>query len=111
IQQCEMLLHASLKVKHTNFDSFAADFTTVSPAAVSNVSDRITKGDHTFAFTPDKKKVRELLKQVNLVTCHAPGLSASRAIMRNEMRGLMIEQGLLSFYVTVNPADVYNPIV
>ncbi|KAG1823856.1 uncharacterized protein BJ212DRAFT_1246106, partial [Suillus subaureus] len=103
-------LHASLKVKCTNFDSFA-DFAMVSPAAVSNISDHIAKGNHTFAFTPEEKKVRELLRQVNLVMCHAPGSSALRVIMRNEMRGLMIEQGLLSFYVTMIPADVYTPIV
>ncbi|KAG1871659.1 hypothetical protein F4604DRAFT_1583006 [Suillus subluteus] len=111
IQRREMLLHANLKVKCTNFDSFAADFAMVSPIAVSNVSNRIAKGDHNFAFTPGEKKVRALLKQVNLVMRHAPGLSAPQVIMRNEMRGFMIEQGLPSFYVTVNPADVYNPIV
>src|ERR1700721_2865573 len=31
--------------------------------------------------------------------------------MRNEIRGLMMKQGLPSFYVTINPADVYNPLV
>lgn len=31
--------------------------------------------------------------------------------MRNEIRGLMVEKGLPSFYITINPADVYNPIV
>ncbi|KAF7372226.1 ATP-dependent DNA helicase [Mycena venus] len=31
--------------------------------------------------------------------------------MRNQIRGLMIEKGLPSFYLTINPADVYNPLV
>ena len=31
--------------------------------------------------------------------------------MQNEIHGLMMEKGLPSFYVTINPADVFNPLV
>lgn len=31
--------------------------------------------------------------------------------MRNQIRGLMIEKGLPSFYITINLADVHNLIV
>ena len=31
--------------------------------------------------------------------------------MQNEIHGLMFDCGLPSFYITINPADVYNPIV
>jgi hypothetical protein len=55
--------------------------------------------------------VLNLLKQVNAVASNVPGSSAARVAMRNEIRGLMIEKGLPSFYVTINPADVYNPVV
>ena len=51
------------------------------------------------------------MKQVNIVTSNVPGTSASRVTMRNEIRGLMIEKGMPSFFNTINPADVYNPIV
>jgi hypothetical protein len=51
------------------------------------------------------------MKQVNIVTSNVPGTSASRVTMRNEIRGLMIEKGMPSFFITINPADVYNPIV
>ena len=52
-----------------------------------------------------------LMKQVNIVTSNVPGTSASRVTMRNEIRGLMIEKGMPSFFITINPADIYNPIV
>ncbi|KAG1839100.1 hypothetical protein DFJ58DRAFT_637331, partial [Suillus subalutaceus] len=29
----------------------------------------------------------------------------------NQIRGLMFDKGLPNFYITINPADVYNPIV
>jgi hypothetical protein len=48
---------------------------------------------------------------VNGVAASVPGSSAARVAMRNEIRGLMIEKGLPSFYITINPADVFNPIV
>ncbi|KIM73534.1 hypothetical protein PILCRDRAFT_81038, partial [Piloderma croceum F 1598] len=52
-----------------------------------------------------------LMKQVKLVTAHVPGSSTSRTIMHNKIRGLMMDRGLPSFYITINPADVFNPVV
>jgi hypothetical protein len=51
------------------------------------------------------------LQEVNGVTSHVPGSGAARAVMRNQIRGLMFDKGLPNFYITINPADVYNPIV
>jgi hypothetical protein len=31
--------------------------------------------------------------------------------MRNEIRALILDKGLPTFYITINPADVYNPLV
>jgi hypothetical protein len=31
--------------------------------------------------------------------------------MRNEIRGLVVEKSLPSFYITIDPVDVYSPIV
>ena len=31
--------------------------------------------------------------------------------MRNEIRALIMRHGLPTFYLTINPADVYNPLV
>jgi hypothetical protein len=31
--------------------------------------------------------------------------------MRNEIRALIMEKGLPSFFITINPADIYNPLV
>ena len=52
-------------------------------------------------------------KVVNTITSNIPGTSASHVVTRNEIRALMIsiEKGLPSFFITINPADVYNPLV
>jgi hypothetical protein len=51
------------------------------------------------------------MNEVNLINAHVPGSAQSKLAMRNELRALMIERGLASFYITINPADVYNPLV
>jgi len=51
------------------------------------------------------------MKEVNVINSHVPGSSATQVAMRNEIRALIIAYGLPSFYITINPADIYNPLV
>jgi hypothetical protein len=111
LQRHEMLLSTSLKVKRANFVSVASQFASVSPEVVKTVSERVASGEAAVAKNEEERKVINLLKQVNGVAASVPGSSAARVAMRNEIRGLMIEKGLPSFYITINPADVFNPIV
>ena len=111
LQRRAVLLHTSLKVRKANFSSIASDFASVSPETVHIITERISRGDSVTANTAEERKVLNLMKQVNVVTSNVPGTSASRVTMRNEIRGLMIEKGMPSFFITINPADVYNPIV
>lgn len=104
-------MHTSLKVQKTNFNSVASDFASVSPETVHIVTEHISRGDSITANTAEKQKVLNLMKQVNIVTSNVPGTSASCVTMRNEICGVMIEKGMPSFFITINPADVYNPIV
>ncbi|KAJ6532522.1 hypothetical protein B0H19DRAFT_1214072 [Mycena capillaripes] len=89
LQRHEMLLHTSLK----------------------SVSERVANGESAVPKNAEERKVLNLLRQVNGVAASAPGSSAARVAMRNEIRGLVIEKGLPSFYITINPTDVFNPVV
>jgi hypothetical protein len=111
LQRHEMLLHTSLKVKRASFENVAAQFATVSPEVMKNISERVTNGETPMPKNPEERKVLDLLRQVNGVAASVPGSSAARVAMRNEIRGLMIEKGLPSFRLTINPADVFNPVV
>ncbi|KAG8213359.1 hypothetical protein J3R82DRAFT_11845, partial [Butyriboletus roseoflavus] len=53
---------------------------------------------------------RKLLKQITHITAQVPGSNTVCISMRNEMQSLTIDD-LPSFYFTINPTDVYNPIV
>ena len=111
IQRRKLLLHTSLRVKRNNFDSWARRFTDVSVEAVRALSDRTATGAQPTATTDEERKVLELMKEVKLISANVPGSAASRLTMRNEIRANIISLGVPSFYITVNPADVYNPIV
>ena len=113
IQRRKMLLHTSLKVKRSKFRSWADKFNNVSLDAIERVISQSSNGSESYATAHDEeeRKVLGLMKEVNTISSHVPGSSASRVAMRNEIRALMMKIGLPSFFITINPADIYNPIV
>jgi len=111
LQRRELLLHTSLRVKRSNFDSAARKFASVSPEIVHIVSERVAHGDTETAHNDEERKVLRLMSEVKAISTHVRGSSAAKMQMRNEIRAMMMEHGLPNFYITINPADVYNPIV
>lgn len=111
LQRRAILLHSSLKVKAQNFDSVAAILNEISADTIRIVCDRVAHGDVKSFQNDDERKILQLLKEVNVVVSHVAGSSASRVVMRNEIRAMIIDKGLPSFYITINPADVFNPVV
>ncbi|PBK91222.1 hypothetical protein ARMGADRAFT_1046783 [Armillaria gallica] len=100
---CTMLLHTSLKVKRADFWDVASRF--------ANVTEQVGNGDFITADNDDEHQALELMHGVRAVTANMAGSSSLHSVMRNEIRGLTIDKGLPSFYITINLADVYNPIV
>ena len=111
IQRRKMLLHTSLKVKRSNFTSWANRFKSILMDAIERVISRSSNGSYATAHDDEEWKVLNLMKEVNTISSHIPGSSASRIAMRNEIRALTMKVGLPSFFITINPADIYNPIV
>ncbi|KAI0059117.1 hypothetical protein BV25DRAFT_1770805, partial [Artomyces pyxidatus] len=111
LQRRALLLHTSLKVKRARFSRVAADFASVSLDAIHRVCERVGRGDYATAHDASERRVLQLMNEVKVITSHVPGSAAARLNMRNEIRALTMDQGLPSFYVTINPADVYNPLV
>ncbi|KAI0265023.1 hypothetical protein BGY98DRAFT_893354, partial [Russula aff. rugulosa BPL654] len=59
----------------------------------------------------DEKDVCELMRDVHALNTTVQGSAAARLKMRNEIRAMILTQGAPVFFVTINPADVYNPLV
>ena len=111
IQRRKLLLHTSLRVNCKNFHSWAQKFVDVSIDTIQTLAERASGGSIPTATTNDERQVLDLLKEVKLISANIPGSAASHLTMRNEIRANIISLGVPSFYVTVNPADVYNPMV
>lgn len=100
-----------LRTKRGDFKTFASRLTSISDHAIDSILKKLETNDYTSAKTPEEKLVYQLMQTVQSVSAHIPGSAAARLEMRNEIRSLIIAQGLPTFFVTINPADVYNPIV
>jgi len=114
LQRHAILLQTSLKVKCSSFDSFAHEFNNISSETIQKLCEKLSRNNDSSIFqgaTGEERRIICLMKEVNVITSHVPGSSAARVTMRNEIRGLIMEHGLPSFYIIINPADVYNPLV
>ncbi|KIL63479.1 hypothetical protein M378DRAFT_42563, partial [Amanita muscaria Koide BX008] len=52
-----------------------------------------------------------LMQEVRVINKHVSGSSAARIEMRNQIRAMITHFGMPIFFITINPADVYNPVV
>lgn len=111
LQRRAVLLHSSLKIKRARFRGFAQELANVSEDAVARVCARIAEKVPLSGLDAEERKVLKLMDEVQLVSRNVPGTSAARLAMRNELRALMVTHGTPHFYITINPADLYNPIV
>ncbi|KAJ6525399.1 hypothetical protein B0H19DRAFT_887420, partial [Mycena capillaripes] len=83
------------------------------PEVVKRVSTRVANGESPTPKNEEERKVLNLLKQVNGVAASVPGSSTARVAMGNETSACrrFAPAPTLLFYLTINPADVYNPLV
>ncbi|TFK91102.1 hypothetical protein K466DRAFT_441885, partial [Polyporus arcularius HHB13444] len=111
IQRRAVLLHSSLKIKRDRLRAFANDIANISEDAVARVCARIANKTPLTGLDFEERQVVKLMEEVQLVSRNVPGTSAARLAMRNELRALMLTHGTPHFYLTINPADLYNPVV
>ncbi|TEB31229.1 hypothetical protein FA13DRAFT_1581635, partial [Coprinellus micaceus] len=115
IQRRTMLRAVHLQSRRSWFKDVAKELSSVSADSVQSVATYLKhiKNGATF-FEPsndDEKLVQKLLYQVNYVSRGVPGTNSSRLAMRNEIRAMVVSLGVPQFFITINPADVRNPIV
>ncbi|KAH6887372.1 hypothetical protein BKA70DRAFT_1122222, partial [Coprinopsis sp. MPI-PUGE-AT-0042] len=111
LQRRRILLETDFKVKRGSFHKFASSFANVSPDSIHTVSEKIAQGTSLKPSEADERAVSQLMKEINMITRTIPGSSASKTQNRNEMKSMMITHGLPSWFLTINPADIYNPII
>ena len=98
-------------MKAQNFDSVMATLNAISADTIHIVCNRVAHGDAKSYQNEDEQRVLQLLKEVNVVVLNVAGSSASHVVMHNEIHAMIVEKGLPSFYLTINPADMFNPVI
>ena len=103
LQRRKLLLHTSLRVSRSNFDTWARRFAYVSTEAINNLASQTSNGAQPIPATDDERLALELMKEVKTISSNVPGSPESRLIMRNEIRANILSLGVPSFFITVNP--------
>ncbi|RXW18892.1 hypothetical protein EST38_g6956 [Candolleomyces aberdarensis] len=112
LQRRQMLLTVSMKIKRPNFANLARTLASVSSLAVHGIAEKLAAGlNPTECADETENAVHTLMREVQLLSRTIPCSNAARSDWRNEIRAMCMSLGLPCFYVTVNFADVYNPIV
>ncbi|KAJ3522430.1 hypothetical protein NMY22_g11894 [Coprinellus aureogranulatus] len=111
LQKRNILYQTDCKVRRTNFEQCSLRFSQVSEAAVHRVTEKVMRSGLFIPCDDEERLIAKCMKDINVVTSHVPGSASSKLRMRNEIRALMMSKGLPNFYLTINPADVYNPVV
>ncbi|KAF8320648.1 hypothetical protein F5887DRAFT_825594, partial [Amanita rubescens] len=110
LQRREVGERTTMKVSRASFLSKAGIYARLQAESIQRVSERIEAGQYDFQ-RQDEKDVCDLMKDVRTINSTVEGSGAARLKMRNEIRAMITSLGAPSFFITVNPADVFNPVV
>ena len=111
LQRRTILLHTHLRTKRSGFERTAEMYDRITSESIIHVTEHIAKGEVDCSNNEDDNHVHRLMQDVHLINANVAGSSSSRLQMRNEIRALMTVIGVPAFFVTINPADVYCPIL
>lgn len=111
LQRQAVSLHSTIKVNRSNYTRIAEKISQVSDTAIHTMLERLSSCDSVVAETEEERTVQKLMKEINLVSAKIDGSSASKLTSRNKIRAMTLDLGLPTFYITINPADVYSPVL
>ena len=99
-----------MRVSHSAFESKAHIYANMLPETIQHVADQLEKGVNHFE-DPNERHVFDLMRDVHLINSSVMGSGAARLKMRHQIQAMIASHGAPSFFITINPADVYSPIL
>ncbi|CAF1369308.1 unnamed protein product [Adineta steineri] len=108
LQRREACLHARLMTSKPYFSKTADQIASLNADDIKQVLNGIEKNKiNTSSRTP---QVNALLSQVKAIGGKVMGSAQSRSMLRNQIHGLIFNQGLPSIFLTINPADINSRV-
>jgi hypothetical protein len=99
-----------MRVSRAAFESKASVYVNMQPETIQRVADQLENGINHFT-DPDERHVFDLMRDVHLVNSSVMGSGVARMKMRHEIRAMVALHGAPSFFITINPPHVYNPVL
>lgn len=96
----------SLLIKRSQWASVTRDLSFLNYDRLKKAAEEIV-GHH----VPSDPLVRRLLRNITAIGVQVPGSFFEKLQMRTELRGLIVREGMPALWMTINPADLQNPLV
>ena len=112
LQRREIMRRTQMRVKRSDFANKALMYSRITPDAIEHVSQMVSDGSSTsWAPGSPEQAVQTLMRDVQMVNSTVMGSNSARTAMREEIRSMIVSLGAPSLFITINPADLYNPLV
>jgi hypothetical protein len=99
-----------LLTKRGNFDKIADRLMNIDIGVLSDLSQRLAKGEHVKPETDAEKNCYQVISDLDHVAHNVQGSVTSKKYMRNEIWSLISYLGAPSWFITFAPADNKHPI-
>jgi hypothetical protein len=99
-----------LLTERHNFDNIADQLMNIDIGILSNLSQRLSKGERVKPETDAEKNCYQVISDLDHVASNVHGSITSKKYMRNEIWSLISYLGAPSWFITFAPADNKHPI-
>ncbi|KAF5365901.1 hypothetical protein D9615_010738 [Tricholomella constricta] len=94
----------------TKFHDITERLLNVNQDVLADISKRMAQGEVVKPVTQDEKNCFQIIRDLDHIGGKVDGSVTSKKYMRNEIWSLVANQGAPSWYITLSPADICNPI-
>ncbi|KAJ7725053.1 hypothetical protein B0H16DRAFT_1333049, partial [Mycena metata] len=99
------------KTPHHSYKSLIDQMLGIDLSVLAALRDKCKRDTLYVPATEEEKRIMRLMGSVGLIARQVPGSSGQKVMLRNEIRAVVNYRGAPTLFVTLNPADVDNPIV
>lgn len=107
LQRRTACFHAQLMTSRPYFQQSAQLIESLSSEDIATALANISKAPYS---TITDERINMLMKHIKVVGGHVMGSAHSRSALRIKIHSLCFNLGLPSLFLTINPADIHNPL-
>lgn len=111
LQRRKSCLWSKLVVDRRSYDRLRKKMKSLDPPALENLISRLRDGGSFKPTSPEEVAIFDVMREVHSVAAHLDGTAQAKHKCREEIHAIVAKRGTPSWYVTINPADVLNPIM